>query len=68
MLNIQLNGELRTFDDSVKTLHDLILNLKLTPSGLIAEHNGTLVNSKDFHTAFVGQDDVIELIQFMGGG
>lgn len=65
---IQLNGELRTFDPSVQTLSDLVVALKVSPGGLIAEHNGALIHSKDFQTSLVQQGDTIELIQFMGGG
>jgi sulfur carrier protein len=65
---IQLNGKPTEIPDPLTTILDIVRHFGLTPSGLIAEHNGTLVQSADFESALVQTDDVLELIQFMGGG
>ena len=65
---IQLNGKSTEIPDTLNSILDIVLHFGLTPSGLIAEHNGGLVQSGDFKSAGVQPDDVLELIQFMGGG
>ena len=67
-IRIQLNGKPTEIPDPLTTILDIVRHFGLTPSGLIAEHKGTLVQSADFEYTLVQTADVLELIQFMGGG
>lgn len=67
-MNIKINGEIREIPEGVSTLLDLFEYLALKPQGRIVEHNGTLCLPEDFAKTQVNSEDVLEIIQFMGGG
>ncbi|NBV83134.1 sulfur carrier protein ThiS [bacterium] len=67
-MTIQLNGVKAVLNDGVVTVRDVVTQFGLTAAGLIAELNGELIRSQDFGGHSVKNGDILELIQFMGGG
>ncbi len=65
---IQLNGEWVVLPETVTTLSELMVQFNLSAVGIIAEVNGALFREEAFITTSVCGGDVVELIQFMGGG
>jgi sulfur carrier protein len=67
-MQIKLNGEPRQFDELVSTVEHLLIALNLPSKMKIVELNGTLFKEKDFPSVSVNDGDIVEIVQFMGGG
>ena len=67
-MNIILNGKRMILDDQVKSGNDLLIYLGIKSEFRIFEYNGDIINSKVFCTTCFKENDVIEIVQFMGGG
>ena len=69
-MNLCVNGERMEidFDEMLPTLLTLFHLLKLSLEGRFVELNGDIYNSDLFSTVVLKEGDVVEIIQFMGGG
>lgn len=67
-MDITINGEIHQIPMGVSTLSDLFEYLDLKSQGRIVELNGTLYMPPNFSTVHLSELDVVEIIQFMGGG
>ena len=66
-MNVKINGETHTFNDNI-TLENIIKNLNITISSIVAEVNGQVITKEKFSNTIIKDNDVIELIKFVGGG
>ncbi|HVQ56442.1 MAG TPA: sulfur carrier protein ThiS [Pyrinomonadaceae bacterium] len=67
MISIVLNGESRTIENEVSL--DRLLDLFSLPQQRVAvELNRSVVRRGDWSDTKVREDDVIEVIHFVGGG
>ena len=67
-MRIQINGEQREFPQSSLTLNELLETLSLPPQRIAVELNKTIVPRSQWEKTFVGEDDQIEIVHFVGGG
>ena len=67
-MELSINGESKSIKLTVDTLQGVIDALSISSEGRIIELNGTLFRSSEFVTQGVQSGDMIEIIQFMGGG
>jgi len=63
---IRINGQ----DEQHKecTISTLVAAKGLVASSLVVEHNGRIVKQADWHDVSLEQGDVLELLNFVGGG
>ncbi len=66
-LKLLVNGEPRTADVG-DTVADLLAALKLPRETVAVERNLAIVRRADHATTALQDGDVIELVQFVGGG
>ena len=66
-MEIRLNGEARRVSDGV-SLADLLAELGLGGRRVAVERNRDIVPRASFARTFLEQGDVIEVVQFVGGG
>ena len=66
-MNVKLNGENHTFNDNI-TLENIIKELNITINSIVAEVNGQVITKEKFSNTVIKDNDVIELIKFVGGG
>ncbi len=66
-LTITLNGERRTVP-APATLADLLDHLSLDARAVVVEHNRGIVRRPGLASTPLAEDDVIELVHFVGGG
>lgn len=66
-MNIILNGKPCEIKNSDNILN-ILKSLNINPQNLIAEVNGEIITSKDFESKIINENDVIELVKFVGGG
>lgn len=50
------------------TIEDLVANKQLVAASLVVEHNGRIVKQAEWSTVMLRQGDVLELLNFVGGG
>ena len=66
-MNIILNGKPYVIENS-NNLLNILETLDINPQNLIAEVNGEIVTAKEFENKIINENDVIELVKFVGGG
>jgi thiamine biosynthesis protein ThiS len=65
-MNITLNGQ--TKEISARNVQALVAELNLDNIALVAEHNGVILQKKDWAKIALAENDNLELIKFCGGG
>lgn len=66
-MQLTVNGEPGTYPDHL-TLAGLLEQRGHNPSVVVVERNGEIVPSADFAATRLEAGDVLELVQFVGGG
>lgn len=66
-MRIQLNGEPRDIEDAL-TVAGLVVSLNLRAERVAVERNRLVVRRADWSTTELAQDDVVEILTFVGGG
>jgi thiamine biosynthesis protein ThiS len=70
MESLKLNGIERQFTPGQMpaTLAELLKNLKIETSAVVAEVDGVIVRAEEFAQMQLKDGQCIELVRFMGGG
>jgi thiamine biosynthesis protein ThiS len=66
-LRIQVNGELREFDNDL-SLPKLVSLLNLRPEQIAIELNKTVVRRAEWENIRLREADQVEIVHFVGGG
>ena len=66
-IKIKVNGKIETFFDKL-TLHELINDLKIPITKIAIEFNKEIVDKKKLKRIKLKNNDVIEIVHFIGGG
>jgi len=66
-MHITLNGKTRPIDNT-PTVAALLDHLSLDASRVAVEHNRVVLLKGDFDTTPLNDGDVLEIVQFVGGG
>ena len=66
-ITIRLNGEDRTVSSGL-TVRRLLEDLGLRPELVVVERNREIVARDEYADVPVEEDDVLELVHFVGGG
>jgi len=67
-MQLRINGEDQFVTLAQKNIQGVLDSLSLSGKGRIVECNGQLIHKSSWQSHEVVQNDVIEIIQFMGGG
>ena len=66
-IKIKINGKIKTIIDKL-TLYELINNLKIPITKVAIELNKEIINKKEIKKIKLENNDVIEIVHFIGGG
>ena len=66
-IKIKVNGKIKTIIDKL-TLHELINDLKIPITKVAIELNKEIINKKEIKNIKLENNDVIEIVHFIGGG
>lgn len=66
-MNIILNGQKHNIESNI-TLKEMLINLNIEQKNIIAEVNGEVVTKDNFSNKIINENDIIELVRFVGGG
>ena len=64
---MKVNGKTTPLDTEM-TVHSLLLQMGLNPARVAVERNGRIVPRARFAEEALCEDDVLELVEFVGGG
>lgn len=65
-IEIRING--REERRKACSIAELVAGRGLTAGSLIVEHNGRIIKQDDWGEVMLGQGDVLEMLNFVGGG
>jgi thiamine biosynthesis protein ThiS len=66
-IKIKINGKIKTIIDEL-TLYELINDLKIPITKVAIELNKEIINKKEIKKIKLENNDVIEIVHFIGGG
>ena len=66
-IKIKLNGKIKTINDNF-TLQELVYNLKISVSKVAIEHNAKIIDKKKIKKIKLKNNDIVEIVHFIGGG
>tara|TARA_A100001011_G_scaffold346238_1_gene382483 strand:- start:1071 stop:1289 length:219 start_codon:yes stop_codon:yes gene_type:complete len=66
-IKIKINGKIKTIIDRL-TLYELIDNLKIPITKVAIELNKEIINKKKIREIKLKNNDIIEIVHFIGGG
>ena len=66
-IKIKINGKIKTIIDKL-TLYELINDLKIPITKVAIELNKEIINKKEIKKIKLENNDVVEIVHFIGGG
>lgn len=66
-MQVKINGEKKTVEDNI-SIDEIVRTNGLDPAHIVVEHNLHVVPAEKWESTFLLEDDVVELIRFVGGG
>ena len=66
-IKIRVNGKIETIIDKL-TLYELIIVLKIPITKVAVELNKEIINKKEIKKIKLKNNDIIEIVHFIGGG
>jgi thiamine biosynthesis protein ThiS len=66
-MRIIVNGNEQTVTDHT-SIAALLKIVGVDPEQVVAEHNGHIISPENYGEIYLSSGDIIELIQFVGGG
>ncbi|MFC1595843.1 sulfur carrier protein ThiS [Candidatus Margulisiibacteriota bacterium] len=66
-MNITINGNPQTINEQ-QTVLELLKSFKLNPDTTAVEKNGVILQKGSYASETISDNDIFELIRFMGGG
>jgi len=66
-IKIKVNGKIKTIIDKL-TLYELINDLKIPITKVAIELNKEIINKKEIKKIKLENNDIIEIVHFIGGG
>lgn len=63
---VKINGEY--VDAAGQTLTQYLASTACNPSHIVIERNGEILPRENYDTTVLADDDLVEIISFMGGG
>ena len=66
-IKIKINGKINTIFDKL-TLYELVNDLKIPITKVAIEFNQEIINKKKIKKIKLENNDVIEIVHFIGGG
>lgn len=64
---MRVNGSEIMIDNNC-TLYDFLVSQKYNTNRIAVEHNGHIVSSSEYKNVMISNNDVLEIVTFVGGG
>ena len=67
-MKLKINGEIQTVDDHIRTVEQLLDARNIGLKCVAVELNGVILDPAQFVTTGLSEQDVLEIVSFVGGG
>ncbi len=67
-MNLKINGNIKSFDDSSMTVEALVMKLNLLGKRIAIEKNGMIISKSEFKNITLQDGDQLEIVGAVGGG
>lgn len=67
-MNLKINGNIKSFDDSSMTVDALVRQLNLLGKRIAIEKNGMIISKSEFQNITLQDGDQLEIVGAVGGG
>ncbi len=67
-MNLRINGEKKSFDESRLTILNLLESLELSIDHIAVEVNGDIIQKSLYSEKLLSNEDIVEIVSFVGGG
>jgi len=67
-MNLKINGNIKSFDDSSMTVESLVVKLNLLGKRIAIEKNGMIISKSEFQNITLQDGDQLEIVGAVGGG
>ncbi len=67
-MNLKINGNIKSFDDSSMTVEALVRQLNLLGKRIAIEKNGMIISKSEFQNITLQDGDQLEIVGAVGGG
>lgn len=67
-MNLKINGNIKSFDDSSMTVESLVVKLNLLGKRIAIEKNGMIISKCEFQNITLQDGDQLEIVGAVGGG
>ena len=67
-MNLKINGNIKSFDDTSMTIEGLVTQLNLLGKRIAIEKNGMIISKSEFQKITLRDGDQLEIVGAVGGG
>ncbi|MEY3910117.1 MAG: hypothetical protein RIT47_815 [Pseudomonadota bacterium] len=67
-MNLKINGNIKSFDDTSMTVEALVRQLNLLGKRIAIEKNGMIISKSEFQNITLQDGDQLEIVGAVGGG
>lgn len=67
-MNLKINGNIKSFDDTSMTIEGLVAQLNLLGKRIAIEKNGMIISKSEFQKITLQDGDQLEIVGAVGGG
>ena len=67
-MNLKINGNIKSFDDTSMTIEGLVTRLNLLGKRIAIEKNGMIISKSEFQKITLQDGDQLEIVGAVGGG
>ena len=67
-MNLKINGNIKSFDDTSMTIEGLVMQLNLLGKRIAIEKNGMIISKSEFQKITLQDGDQFEIVGAVGGG
>jgi sulfur carrier protein len=67
-MELKINGEIQSVDADIKTVTQLLNTRNIELKCVAVELNGEILEPNQFDSTALKENDVIEIVSFVGGG
>ena len=67
-MNLKINGNIKSFDDTSMTIEGLVTQLNLLGKRIAIEKNGMIISKSEFQKTMLQDGDQLEIVGAVGGG
>jgi sulfur carrier protein len=66
-MRVAINGKFGELKEGIN-VENVLLNYKIKPEGIVVELNQKIIKRDEWQKIVIKENDIIELISFVGGG